>query len=110
MPGVGAVASSFAAASAFATGVCLPQPALSTVMTSIADVKTARVFMSVLTKSEPEDPDHAALARVPPDVFHEIGGRAYIGRIVRDHVAGEQKPVAPDSRVHRDVLLPVRRA
>src|SRR5262245_14180652 len=102
MPGA-AVWSSAAAAG------CVPKPAARVAIIDMPDSIFARAFMSAPSKSEPEDPDHAALARVSPDVFHVVRGRAHVGRIVRDDIAGEQVPVATDSRVHRDVLLAVRR-
>src|SRR5262245_21029933 len=94
--------------SGVAAACCLLQPAASTAMTKIADDMIARVLMSVLPKLETEDPHDAALARVPPDVFHVVGHRTHVCRIAREHVAREQEPVAADAGINGDVLLAIR--
>src|SRR5262249_14823212 len=60
--------------------------------------------------SEPEDPDDAALTRMPSDVLVGVGRWTHIRRIIRADVAREEEPVAADTRINRDVLFAVRTA
>src|SRR6185312_13554890 len=85
------------------------QPAAAT-MVAATSVMTCLVGMIASSPLEPEDPDDAALAGVPPDVLVGVGRRAHVRGIVGADISREQEPVATNAGVDRYVLFSIRPA
>src|SRR3954465_76278 len=74
----------------------------------VAVEPSVRIVLMVYSPSlEAENPNDATLTGVSRDIRHERGRRPDVCWVTRQHVTGEEEPVATEARVDGNVLLAI---